>query len=80
MGVFSLELGIRKINTGFLLKPWWIIHGEAFAFIRPSNKAMARAKAEMKVFTCRKTLWLPRRCLWGSSMNESADGGLVLLW
>jgi len=47
--------------------------GKVFALIRPSNKAMVRVKAEMKAFTCRKTLWLPTEVVIGK-LNELVRG------
>ena len=47
--------------------------GNIFAFIRPSQKAMVRVKAEMKALTCRKALWLPTEVVIGK-LNELVRG------
>ena len=47
--------------------------GKVFALIRPSHKAMARVKAEVKALTCRETLWLPTEVVIGK-LNELVRG------
>jgi hypothetical protein len=47
--------------------------GKVFALIRPSHKAMARVKAEVKALTCRETLCLPTEVVIGK-LNELARG------
>ena len=47
--------------------------GKVFALIRPSHKAMAWVKAEVKALTCRETLGLPAEGVMGK-LNELVRG------
>jgi RNA-directed DNA polymerase len=47
--------------------------GKVFALIRPSHKAMARVKAEVKALTRRETLWLPTQVVI-RKLNELVRG------